>query len=221
MNNARIFFKKFGPCKYISHLDLNRVMLRAVGRSGIDVWHTEGFNQHVYITFALPLSLGYASTCESMDFRLLNDNEDMVAVPAKLNAYLPEGLIVTRCVEAVMKPAAIASASYDIILEPMNDGEISFEELSEKLGAFLNLPEIIVSKKTKKGSKDVDLKGYILAYEMIPDEKTRFTLTLPAGGSLNINPSLLINALAEYIGVELYAEVTRTGVFAEGGGDFE
>jgi radical SAM-linked protein len=196
-------------------------MLRAVGRSGIDVWHTEGFNRHVYITFALPLSLGYASTCESMDFRLLNDNEDMDAVPEKLNVYLPEGLIVTRCAEAVMKPAAIASASYDIILEPMNDGEISYKELSEKLGAFLNLPEIIVSKKTKKGSKDVDLKGYILSYEMIPDEKTRFTLTLPAGGSLNINPSLLINALAEYAGVELYADVTRTGVFAEGGGDFE
>jgi radical SAM-linked protein len=221
MKNARIFFKKFGPCKYISHLDLNRVMLRAVGRSRIEVWHTEGFNKHAYITFALPLSLGYASECESMDFRLLNDDEDMDAVPGKLNPYLPEGLVVVRCREAVMKPAAIESASYDIILEPMNDEEISYKELYEKLGAFLNLPEIIVSKKTKKGSKDVDLKEYILAYEMIPDEKTRFTLTLPAGGSLNINPSLLINALAEEIGVELYADVTRTGIYVQGGGDFE
>lgn len=221
MKNARIFFKKSGPCKYISHLDLNRVMLRAVGRSGLDVWHTEGFNKHAYITFALPLSLGYASVCESMDFRLLNDDEDMDAVPAKLNPYLPEGLEVIRCAEAAMKPAAIASASYDIILEPMNDGEIFYEELSEKLDAFLNLPEIIVTKKTKKGSKDVDLKGYILAYQAIPDEKTRFILTLPAGGSLNINPSLLINALADSIGVELYADITRTGVYAEGGADFE
>jgi radical SAM-linked protein len=221
LKNARIFFKKFGPCKYISHLDLNRVMLRAVGRSGIDVWHTEGFNKHAYITFALPLSLGYASKCESMDFRLLNDDEDMAAVPGKMNPFLPEGLTVIRCAEAVMKPAAIESASYDIILEPMNDGDISNKELSEKLSTFLSLPEIIVSKKTKKGSKDVDLKGYILSCEIIPDEKTRFSLTLPAGGSLNINPSLLINALADNIGTELYADVTRTGVYAQGGGDFE
>ena len=249
MKNARIFFAKSGPCKYISHLDLNRVMLRAVSKSGVDVWRTEGFNQHAYITFALPLSLGYASTCESMDFRLNNDDEDMTAVPERLNACLPEGLRVLRCAEAVHKPAAIVSASYDISLEPMNEGEISTEELSAKLTEFLAQPEIIVPKKTKKGMKDVDLKGYILACDVIPSDQAplskgscrqgrlrdiqidradrrvtdevRFTLTLPAGGELNINPSLFTGALAGYCGVELYADVTRSGIYMEGGEPFE
>ena len=27
MKNVRVFFEKHGPCKYISHLDTNRVML--------------------------------------------------------------------------------------------------------------------------------------------------------------------------------------------------
>ena len=221
MKNARIFFSKSGACKYISHLDLNRVMLRAVGKSGIDVWRTEGFNQHAYITFALPLSLGYASLCESMDFRLNNDDEDMSAVPDRLNACLPEGLRVLRCAEAVHKPADIVSASYDIVLEPMTAGEISAEELSAKLSEFIAQPEIIVPKKTKKGMKDVDLKGYILACDLIPGDSVRFKLSLPAGGELNINPSLFIGALAEYCSVQLHADVTRTGIYMQGGEDFE
>ena len=163
MKNARIFFTKDGACKYISHLDLNRVMLRAIGKSRLGIWHTEGFHQHAYITFALPLSLGYASMCESMDFRLLDDNADMSAIPEALNACLPDGVRVLRCAEARYKPADIDSATYEVHLEPMSSGDISIIELYDRLDAFLNQPEILVEKKTKKGTKQIDLKGYILA----------------------------------------------------------
>ena len=220
MKNVRIFYSKDGACKYISHLDTNRVMLRAVGKSRLNIWHTEGFHQHAYITFALPLSLGFASVCESMDFRILDDEEDLSAIPERMNACLPEGIRVFRCAEAVHKPAAIESAKYDVCLEPMNGGELSCEELSNKLNEFLCLPEIITQKKTKKGMKDVDLKPYILAYEPIEGEKVRFSLTLPAGPSLNINPNLLLNAFAESIGTELYADITRVGIYIKGGEDF-
>ncbi|MCL1866119.1 MAG: TIGR03936 family radical SAM-associated protein, partial [Oscillospiraceae bacterium] len=56
--NIRVFFGKVGRAKYISHLDLVRAMSRAVKRSGLHVWITEGFNLHIYMTFALPLALG-------------------------------------------------------------------------------------------------------------------------------------------------------------------
>ena len=221
MKNARIFFEKNGPCKYISHLDLNRVMLRAVGKSRLDIWYTEGFNRHAYITFALPLSLGYASDCESMDFRLNDDGADMTEIPDRLNACLPDGLRVLRCIEAAHKPADIASASYDISLEGMNDGDISSEELYDKLNAFISQPAIIVEKKTKKGFKNVDLREYILACDIEAAEKPRLSLTLPAGGSLNINPSLFVSALSDFCGVGLYADIRRTGIFTEEGEPFE
>ena len=220
MKNVRIFYRKDGACKYISHLDTNRVMLRAVGKSRLNIWHTEGFHQHAYITFALPLSLGFASECESMDFRVLDDDEDLSAIPERMNACLPEGIRVFRCAEAVHKPADIESAKYLVGLEPMNVNEISFEELSNKLNDFLTLPEIVTQKKTKKGMKDVDLKPYILAYEPLEGERVRFSLTLPAGSSLNINPNLLLNAFAESVGIELYADITRAGVYIKGGEDF-
>ena len=220
MKNVRVFYRKDGACKFISHLDTNRVMIRAIGKSRLNIWRTEGFNQHAYITFALPLSLGFASECESMDFRVLDDNEDLNAIPDRMNACLPEGIRVFRCAESVHKPADIESAKYAVTLEPMNDGEISFEELSEKLNAFLALPEIIVQKKTKKGMKDVNLKPYILSFEMNGGEKVSFDLTLPAGSTLNINPNLLVGAFADSLGVELYADITRTAILTKGGEDF-
>ena len=218
MKNVRVIYEKRGACKYISHLDTNRVMLRAIGKSRLNIWYTEGFNRHAYITFALPLSLGFASTCESMDFRVLDDNEDLSSIPQRLNDCLPEGIRVLSCAEAVHKPADLESAAYDISLEPMNDGEISLEELSDKLTLFLDLPEILVDKKTKKGMKQVDLKPYILACERHDDGG--FRLTLPAGSALNINPTLLINAFADFIKVELHADITRVGVYVKGGEDF-
>lgn len=220
MKNVRVFYRKFGSCKYISHLDTNRVMLRAIGKSRLNIWRTEGFNQHAYITFALPLSLGFASECESMDFRVLDDNEDLSAIPGRLNACLPDGIRVFRCAESVHKPADIDAAEYAVTLEPMNEGEFSLKELSEKLRAFLELPEIIVQKKTKKGMKDVDLKPYILAFEMHEGDTVSFDVTLPAGSTLNINPNLMIGAFADSIGVELYADITRVAITVKGGEDF-
>lgn len=221
MKNARVFFTKDGACKYISHLDTNRVMLRAIGKSRLDIWHTEGFHQHAYITFALPLSLGFASTCESMDFRLLDDNADMSAVPAMLNVCLPAGIRVISCVEPKYKPADIDSASYKLQIEPMNDSDISAKELYNKLNEFLDQPEIIAEKKTKKGKKSVDLKEYILDCSTDFNKTVAMDLRLPAGSSLNINPSLLVGALESYCGAELYADMTRTGIFTKEGDPFE
>ena len=48
---------------YISLLDMQRVMQRVLKRSGLPVWHTLGFNPHIYMTFACPLSLGQESQC--------------------------------------------------------------------------------------------------------------------------------------------------------------
>ena len=220
MKNVRVFYRKFGSCKYISHLDTNRVMIRAIGKSRLNIWRTEGFNQHAYITFALPLSLGFASECESMDFRVLDDNENLSLIPERLNSCLPDGIRVYRCVESVHKPAAIYSAKYAVTLESMTENDISFEELTKQWQVFLDLPEINVEKKTKKGMKTVDLKPYILACKLSAGEKLHFDLTLPAGSSLNINPNLLINAFSERIGVELYADITRVGIYTKEGEDF-
>ena len=64
----RLLFSKTGRAKYISHLDLMRTFQRAFFRSGIQIRHTEGFNPHPFVSIALPLSVGYSSQCEILEF---------------------------------------------------------------------------------------------------------------------------------------------------------
>lgn len=182
--DIRVFYKKRGRIKYISHLDMNRCMQRALVRTGLPCWHTEGFNPHLYLTFALPLSLGYESDCEIMDFRLTEET-DLAEVQNRLNAVLPEGLEVYRVALKGEKFDKIVSADYTVELY----GDV--EQLELRFSDFLAEPWIEVEKKTKKGMKTVDLKPEILSCQTERGEGClRLKLRLPAGKK-TINPGLL------------------------------
>ena len=73
MFKARMKFAKEGRAKYISHLDLMHTMQRAMARCQMPLWFTEGFNQHAYVSVALPLSTGYSGECEFLDFHIPSD----------------------------------------------------------------------------------------------------------------------------------------------------
>ena len=94
MNTTRIKFQKTGLAIYFSHLDLQKVMQRALKKSGLPVWYSKGFNPHIYMTFTLPLSLGQDSLCESFDFRL---NEELTEeeILKAMEGTLPQGIILT------------------------------------------------------------------------------------------------------------------------------
>ena len=113
---VRVFYRKLGRIKYISHLDLVRCVSRCLKRSGLPVWHTLGFNPHIYVTFALPLALGYESECESMDFRLVQALP-LQQVVDRLNQVFPQGLEAYHAAPVVQKPEAIAWAEYEITQE--------------------------------------------------------------------------------------------------------
>ena len=51
-HEIRLRFSKTGRAKYIGHLDVNRVMSRALRRAGIPLWFTEGYNPHAYMRFS-------------------------------------------------------------------------------------------------------------------------------------------------------------------------
>ncbi|MBQ6153172.1 MAG: DUF2344 domain-containing protein [Ruminococcus sp.] len=218
MRNVRVFFKKFAECRYISHLDLNRVMLRAVGKSRLNVWRTEGFNQHAYITFALPLSLGFSSERESMDFRLLDDEMDLSLIPDMLNACLPQGIRVFDCQEAKYKPADIDSALYEAVL---TSDDTSVKELYTATAQLLESDEIPVEKKTKKGFKTVNLKEYVRTFSLsLGESSVTLSITLPAGSSTNINPTLFVTALEKKTSVEIFYDISRKEIYTKEGEPF-
>lgn len=219
MKNVRVWFKKDDECRYISHLDLNRVMIRAIQKSKLPVWHTEGFNVHPYITFSLPLSLGFRGERESMDMRILDDDFKLDIIKEELNKCLPHGLKVFEVTEPKCKPSAINSAKFKMRL---STDDISVEELYINLQELLSTDEILVDKKTKKGIKKIDIKEYFkYAKHYDTDNDVVVRVVLPAGSTTNINPVLLINALSEKCSCDVYYDITRVNVFDTEGKPFE
>lgn len=187
MRKIRVFFTKLGRAKYISHLDSNRCWQRSIKRSGLPVWYTEGFNPHMYLTFPLPLSLGYESKYECVDMKLLEDLSDEEVVQ-RLNDALPLDIRVFACAEPVMDQKEIAWADYDIFLSCGNAAT-----LNDELSAYLAQEQILVQKKTKKGFKEVDLKPHFSVLKQEAGEDgVALTLRCTTGIEVNINPSLLL-----------------------------
>ena len=117
MKNVRVWYKKDGACRFISHLDINRTITRALYMSGIPLWHTEGYNSRLYVSFPLPLSLGFRGTHESVDIRLLEDDCPYEQIIEGFNRYTPEGLTAYDVTDNMMKPGDISFGRFTIILK--------------------------------------------------------------------------------------------------------
>lgn len=217
--NLRAFYNKTGRAKYISHLDITRCMQRAIKRAELPVWYTEGFNPHIYLTFALPLSLGYESTSEVMDFRLIRPLP-LGEVMDRLNAALPPDIRVTSVAEQKHKPEDISAALYQIRLRAAGmDGA----RLEQAFLSFWNQPAIEVTKKTKKGEKTIDLKPDCEILSAGAEGETLcLILKAAAGNTKNINPTLLTDAFqrhANFSGLDV--QVLRREILLADGSRFE
>lgn len=213
MKNVRVWFKKDDECRYISHLDLNRCMLRAIHKSRIPVWHTEGFNTHPYATFPLPLSLGFRGINECMDIRLIEEF-DFELIKEKLNECLPQGIRVFDVTEPILKAKEIAFASFRI---KATSKDVNSDKLFANFNKLFEKDEILIEKKTKKkGLKEIDIKPYFkeLKYERNIG-CVNIEITLPAGSVTNINPLLIQQAMTKYFNIDVHFDVTKLDMFTE------
>ncbi len=210
MKLIRVFFSKRDRAKYISHLDLTRTMTRAFARTDIPVWFTEGFNPHIYMTFALPIPLGYEGLRESFDFKLMEDDFPLEEVRRQLGGALPPDIQVLEAAPAVEKPEAIAWADYRAELFDKNGSSALLKDWEK----FMARPSILVTKKTKHREQELDLRPMVtqLGAEA-GGESLVLELRLPAGPVLNLNPSLLLGAFWEDRGGEAdFVRVLRTAI---------
>lgn len=198
MRCVRIWFNKTGMSRYISHLDLMRTMTRAIRRSKITLWYTEGFNPHPYMTFSLPLSLGMESVYESMDIRVEGDisNEEIYSA---LKNVMPDGIDITAVTKPQFDPKFISFGDFDIIFTDIEDTEAFISSVTQ----MLESSELIVQKLGKKGRrkvyKDINLIEFIKSYSLKQDDnKVILNIILPAGSTTNVNPSLLADKIIKH-----------------------
>lgn len=198
--DVRMSFEKTGMAKFISHLDTVRLITRSMKRANVPIWFTEGFNPHAFLTFAMPLSLGFESLCETVDFRLMEE-VDLEELATRLNNALPVDVTVKEIYVYETSPNDIRWAEYKIIF---NNPDNKLLETAENI---LSSNEIIVEKKAKQGrkkvAKEVNIKEHIKSFELTEENgKLILNTVLSSGTSININPMLLIGALVKDTGTD-------------------
>lgn len=205
LKSVRVWFSKVGSAKYISHLDLTRCMGRALKLSRLPIWYTEGFNPHIYMTFAMPLSLGVSGLREFMDIRLM-EYVDLTEAAHILGKQLPDDISILKMSEPELGFDSITFAEYEICLETDEP-----EVLANMLGEIMAQDTVIVMKHSKKGDKEFNIKPHFtLLDKQIYSEVLKIKLRTSCSQDGSVNPALLLDALKLYKNMEPYTEITRT-----------
>lgn len=217
-------FTKGEIIKYTSHLDMVRMFKRAFQRSGMRLVFSEGFNPHPKMTLAQPLSLGYTSVGEWLEFETVNDIAPEM-VKETLSNVLPSGIKILEI--STMKPeekslaSRCAAAEYTIAMN-LDSIKTDRTDLIETFTSnpqcedFLAQPTILVMKKSvkRKNSVEIDIKPMIHYLSVcVVDNNIFLSTELAAGSSENLSPELLIEAFQTFYEFEIpreTIEVLRT-----------
>ena len=216
MNRYVMKFHKDGYVKYTSHLDLVRIFKRSFKKTGLALQYSQGFNPHPKMGFAQPLSLGYSSKCELIEFETVeaHDPEDILQ---RMKAALPEGLDAVSCVRFdnnIKSLAGEADSAEYVVWAPLPeaDGEgWNNEMLSGKISAYLAQTEITAMKRQKKTKKlaPVDIRKMIRDMNgmVITDVEGRkammLNLHLDCGSISNLSPELVISTFLPFCGLDI------------------
>lgn len=193
---VRIKFAKEGIMRFIGHLDMMRYFQKAFRRSGIDIQYSQGFSPHQLISFAAPLGVGLTSTGEYMDIVMGNcpSSEELVRL---INEQMVEGV---RILSAVALPdnsknamSIVTTADYKIRFRENMEPDF---DLKSSIEQFMSQDTIMVTKKTKKSEKTMDIKSMI--HQFYADESGCF-MNVATGSTQNLKPEQVMATLYQYM----------------------
>lgn len=213
MDKLRMCFSKTGRAVYISHLDLMRTLTRAFLRAGIRLKYSEGFNPHPQISIALPLSVGCESVCEIMDFKLAQELPEE-EIKKRLSVQMPEGIKVLDVYSSDVKVKNIKWLSVTGIFEYDTR---SAQLMAEKLNEFYSRESIVITKKTKRGVGESDIRPAIKEISFSPNGGDVRMKALISAQEPTLNPELIADALRQ-LAPELapdFAKFRRLEIFDE------
>lgn len=211
---VRVRFEKKGVLKYIGHLDMMRFFQKAISRANLPIAYSEGFNPHQIMSFGNPLGLGMTSSAEYMDIELLEEIPSLEGIN-RLNNEMVQGIKILsfRYLPDKAKNAMSATwaSSYKIELnDKIKEAIENMSDISQSIDEFMSQKECIITKKTKKSTRKLDILPLI--YEFKYEEKYFYIKCSSSSGD-NIKPEVIMNEFFNFLGYEL--ELDRVNLYIE------
>lgn len=216
-----IKYTKCSDIKYVSHLELMRTIQRIFRRSELPVEYSKGFNPHIILSIAQPLSVGVYSKAEYMDVEFSEEVEGN-HIKDQFNDNAPMGIKVVDVVKVKDKEgekklpqamAAVEAARYTMELRCI-DGKA----VEEKLNGLMKSSEWNIVKKSKKGEKEVNIKPLIKELKFNVRDNVLYIDTLVTAGSKeNLSAQLLedyLKANIESLDKDAFTYIERIEMLA-------
>jgi radical SAM-linked protein len=156
------------------------------------------------MSFAQPLSLGYAASAEYLEFDT-TEPYSTDEIIEKLNSIMPEGIQVFACEELPVGGKTLAAlteaAGYEILIPVEGVFQGVIEDLTKK---YIAQEQINVIKHQKKTGKDieVDIRPMIRGMNgMVDNNNIMLTMKLAAGSTLNLSPEIVLSTFCDFAGI--------------------
>ena len=205
-----IKYSKNNEAIYVSHLDVQRSMQRALRRSGLPIKYTLGFHPHVALTFALPLSVAVESEGDYMEFSLVDYVKPEI-IKSRINEVIAPGFYAEGCgyISSEYKSlmSTVAMCEWLVKINGLTQSEIE-----KKIKDIKDATELMVEKHTKKGFRTVDIRNGIIDIVPVADFKNTINMKLASGGKLNISPKMVLAAMDIE---QKDAKITRKDIYFE------
>lgn len=95
--SLEVKFKKCNDMIYFSQIDLIHLLERALRRTSLPLYFTQGFNPHVKISFLTGLKVGQEGIIDSILY--FSEKIPAKRLNEELSAQLPEGLEIAGIIE--------------------------------------------------------------------------------------------------------------------------
>ncbi|HEX7353993.1 MAG TPA: TIGR03936 family radical SAM-associated protein [Mycobacteriales bacterium] len=166
VQRIRLRYAKRGRLRFTSHRDVARLLERAVRRAGLPVAHSAGFTPHPKISWLGASPTGVASEAEYVEIGLTTAL-DPADVRARLDASLPPDLDILDAV--VAGPGALAdrleASSWRLRLPGVQQADAE-----HSVAAFLAESHVLVSRRTKDGTRELDARAAVVSLTATPPE---------------------------------------------------
>lgn len=202
---ARVICKytKTGDLKFISHLDVLRMMQRAISRAKLPAKYSEGFNPHMRLSFGYPLSLGVESIGEYFELDL-TENVNPNKIVNELNEVLPNKVKILSARYNESKDSLMTMCKYAEYLIDIESESIDIDCINKLLGKMTK--DGIVYTKEKKGKsknkiikKEVNTKDFIhyANAKVVNDKKAKLEVVFKTTAKGSLKASDFINILTD------------------------
>jgi len=158
VKKIRSRFIKVGEARFLGHLEMIDVFVRAARRASIPMQFSEGFHPLPKISFTNPLPVGTESLAEYMDLdlaRYMKAGE----FQERFNRELPPGLRIIHCSEMALRgrplPTVFAVDCFLVSLETIGRA-FSEGEALDRFQQTLQGEELILIQEKKAGQKRVN-----------------------------------------------------------------